>query len=80
MHFNKVAGLALSLALPASALSVPRHAAPEPGPQVISKLFCNVVGGLVTVAKQQPQATSFCSSYLKIPVVTKTSTITSFTA
>ncbi|KAL1792230.1 hypothetical protein ACET3X_009981 [Alternaria dauci] len=79
MHFTKVAGLALSLTAPAAGLSVPRNAAPEPAPQIVSKLFYDVVRGLVTVAKQQPQATPFCSSYLKIPVVTKTSTITSFT-
>ena len=79
MHFTKVAGLALSLVIPAAGLSVPRNAAAEPAPQLASKLFCDIVRGLVTVAKQQPQATPFCSSYLQIPVVTKTSTITSFT-
>ncbi|KAI4940218.1 hypothetical protein J4E86_011184 [Alternaria arbusti] len=80
MRFNTAAGLALSLAIPTGALSVPRDAAPEPAGKIVAKLFCDVVGGLVTVAKQQPQATSFCSSYLKIPVVKKTSTVTSFTA
>jgi len=80
MRFNTAAGLALSLAIPTGALSVPRDAAPEPAGKIVSKLFCDIVGGLVTVAKQRPQATSFCSSYLKVPVVTKTSTVTSFTA
>ena len=80
MRFNNVAGLALGLAIPTGALSVPRNPAPEPAGKIVAQLFCDIVGGLVTVAKQQPQATSFCSSYLKIPVVTKTSTVTSFTA
>ncbi|KAI4614823.1 hypothetical protein J4E80_006327 [Alternaria sp. BMP 0032] len=75
MRFNNVAGLALGLAIPTGALSVPRNPAPEPAGKIVAQLFCDIVGGLVTVAKQQPQATSFCSSYLKIPVVTKTSTV-----
>ncbi|RYN95190.1 hypothetical protein AA0120_g4009 [Alternaria tenuissima] len=80
MHFSKIAGLALSLTIPAAGISVPRGPVPEPASPIVSKLFCDVVRGLVTVAKQQTQATPFCSSYLKIPAATKTSTITSFTA
>ncbi|KAI4914327.1 uncharacterized protein J4E92_009526 [Alternaria infectoria] len=66
MRFNNVAGLALGLAIPTGALSVPRNAAPEPAGKIVAQLFCDIVGGLVTVAKQQPQATSFlslCQSY-----------------
>jgi len=36
-----------------------------------TSVFCAVVTGLVTKAKAQPQATSYCSSYLSLkPVVT----------
>lgn len=79
MRFDDIFGLALSLAIPAMSFVLPRDAAHEPASGAVSKLFCDVVGDIVTVAKQQTQATSFCSSYLSIPVVTKTSTITSFT-
>src|ERR1700759_4619538 len=40
--------------------------------------FCAVVTKLVTIAKQQSAATAFCSSYLNIPKVTATTTLTSF--
>ncbi|RYN63765.1 hypothetical protein AA0118_g4375 [Alternaria tenuissima] len=80
MHFSKIAGLALSLTIPATGIYAPRSSVPEPASPIVSKLFCDVVRGLVTVAKQQTQATPFCSSYLEIPAVTKTSTKTSFTA
>ncbi|KAI8723076.1 hypothetical protein NCS52_00162600 [Fusarium sp. LHS14.1] len=42
-------------------------------------LLCTVVKTLVTVARQQLPASSFCSSYLSIPVVTKTATVTAYT-
>lgn len=47
---------------------VPRAAA--------STSFCSAVNKIVTAAKAQAPATSFCSSYLQIPVKTATSTKT----
>lgn len=42
--------------------------------------FCAIVTKLVTVAKQQAAATSFCSSYLHLPAGTiTTTTVTSTT-
>jgi hypothetical protein len=39
-------------------------------------VLCPVVTKLVTALKQQKPASAFCSSYLRIPVVTLTSTQT----
>ncbi|KAI8689537.1 hypothetical protein LRP88_14300 [Fusarium phalaenopsidis] len=118
MHFNTVAGLALSLAGSASAFYTPKLPAsglcpnnqywdtakgcknlPPPAkcsssnqyydtlkgcvrgkpPSGPPGLLCTVVKTLVTVARQQLPASSFCSSYLSIPVVTKTATVTAYT-
>lgn len=118
MHFNTVAGLALSLAGSASAFYTPKlppsglcpnnqywdtakgcknlpppakcsssnqyydtlkgcvRGKPPSGPP---GLLCTVVKTLVTVARQQLPASSFCSSYLSIPLVTKTATVTAYT-
>ena len=41
-----------------------------------SPVVCSVVNSLVTKLKVQPQATSYCSSFLKIPTATTTVTKT----
>ncbi|KAL2689469.1 hypothetical protein Neosp_003523 [[Neocosmospora] mangrovei] len=117
MHFNAVAGLALSLVGSASALAAPKLPASglcpsgqywdtgkgctaSPPPQRCSSdqyydslkgcvkgqppsgppgLLCTIVKTLVKVARQDLQATSFCSSYLSIPVSTKSVTVTAYT-
>lgn len=40
---------------------------------------CLLINAAVNIAHQQPAATSFCSSYLSIPVVTSTATSTTYT-
>ncbi|KAJ4312443.1 hypothetical protein N0V84_009935 [Fusarium piperis] len=117
MHFNAVAGLALSLVGSASALAAPKLPASGlcpsgqywdtgkgctalPAPQRCSTdqyydsirgcvrgqppsgppgLLCTIVKTLVKVARQDLQATSFCSSYLSIPISTKSVTVTAYT-
>ncbi|RSL54454.1 hypothetical protein CEP52_016471 [Fusarium oligoseptatum] len=117
MHFNAVAGFALSLVGSASALAAPKLPASglcpngqywdtgkgctaSPPPQRCSSdqyydslkgcvkgtppsgppgLLCTIVKTLVKVARQDLQATSFCSSYLSIPVSTKSVTVTAYT-
>lgn len=117
MHFNAVAGLALSLMGSASALAAPKLPASglcpngqywdtgkgctaSPPPQRCSSdqyydslkgcvkgqppsgppgLLCTIVKTLVKVARQDLPVTSFCSSYLSIPVSTKSVTVTAYT-
>ncbi|KAM0429774.1 hypothetical protein ACHAPT_006380 [Fusarium lateritium] len=118
MHFNTVAGLALSLAVSASALAAPKlpasglcandqywdtakgcTALPPPAkcsssnqyydslkgcvrgqpPRGPSGLLCTIVKTLVTVARQGYPVSSFCSSYLGIPIETKSATVTAYT-
>lgn len=42
-------------------------------------LLCTIVKTLVKVARQDLPVTSFCSSYLSIPVSTKSVTVTAYT-
>jgi hypothetical protein len=41
-----------------------------------SPILCPIVTKLVTALKQQKPASAFCSSYLRIPIVTTTTTQT----
>ncbi|KAM0424813.1 hypothetical protein ACHAPT_009869 [Fusarium lateritium] len=117
MHFNAVAGLALSLVGSASALAAPKLPASGlcpngqywdtgkgcsalPPPQKCSStqyydslkgcvagqppsgppgVLCTIVKTLVKVARQDFGVTSYCSSYLRIPISTKTETVTAYT-
>lgn len=63
---------AFALLVAATAASPIAEPVPEPATVNPTSVFCAVVTGLVTKAKAQPQATSFCSSYLSI----KTSVLT----
>jgi hypothetical protein len=58
------------VALVAMANAVPAPAATP------SAVLCPVVTKLVTALKQQKPASAFCSSFLRIPVVTTTTTRT----
>lgn len=84
MHLNTIAALVLGVAGSAAGLSVPREAVPEPGQYgdyySPPKQFCTTVKSINKSAGQQSQATAFCSSYLHIPKVTKTKTVTKYTA
>lgn len=62
---------AVVLLIAASAASPIAEPAPDPVTVNPTSVFCVVVTGLVTKAKAQPQATSYCSSYLSLkPTVT----------
>lgn len=53
------------------------HVVPEK--RATSPAICTTVNKLVTAAKQQAAATAFCSSYLSIPVVTFSKTVSTQT-